>query len=665
MAGGVFMYSGKDGFTAEELKYLQLLSKQYKNINSAATEVMNLKAILNLPKGTEHFVSDIHGEVESFSHVLRNASGVIKNQISAIFGASLRESEKKSLATLIYYPEKKLEQMAETEEDMNDWYKITLHRLVTICKVVSSKYTRSKVRKALPKEFAYILEELLHEDNVSRDKEMYYNEIISTIIDLDQADRFITALCHLIQRLAIDTLHVIGDIYDRGPNAAAIMDILEHYHSVDIQWGNHDIAWMGAAAGCQALICNVLRIQTRYANLDTIEEDYGINLIPLATFAMDCYADDPCTQFAPKGTEGALSDKDFQLIAKMHKAISILQWKMEAQIIKRHPEFHMENRLLLDKIDFEKGTINIEGVEYEMNDMNFPTVDPKDPYALTEEEQEVMDKVKSSFVNSEKLQEHIRVLYSKGAMYNIFNSNLLFHGGIPMNDDGTLKTVTFRGKRYKGKDYLDAVERTAREAYFNKPHSEAKRQCMDIMWYLWCGEDSPLFGKDKMATFERYFLKDKETHIEKKNPYYRYLEDPRVIDGILKEFGLEGEESHIINGHVPVKTIKGEKPVKAGGKLLVIDGGFSKAYQPETGIAGYTLIFHSRGLQLTQHEPFQSAQKAIEEGIDIISTSFILELNSQRMMVRDTDIGKELETQIKDLKKLLIAYRNGFIKEKS
>ncbi|MBQ5709744.1 MAG: fructose-bisphosphatase class III, partial [Anaerotignum sp.] len=411
------MYCGNGNFTAEELKYMRLLSDQYKNINSAATEIINLKAILNLPKGTEHFVSDIHGEADSFSHVLRNASGVIKNQISAIFGESLRNSEKKSLATLIYYPEQKLEQMAETEdpEDLEEWYKITLHRLVKICKVVSSKYTRSKVRKALPKEFAYIIEELLHENNSSADKDQYYTEIIHTIIDLGQADRFITAMCKLIQRLAIDQLHVLGDIYDRGPHAARIMDILANYHSVDIQWGNHDIAWMGAAAGSQALICNVLRIQTRYANLDTIEEDYGINLLPLATFAMETYADDPCERFKPKGDE-VLSDKDFNMIAKMHKAISVMQWKMEGQIIMRRPEFRMENRLLLDKIDFEKGTVNIEGVEYPMNDMNFPTIDPKDPYTLTEEEQLVMDKVKSSFVNSEKLQDHTRVLYHKGSM---------------------------------------------------------------------------------------------------------------------------------------------------------------------------------------------------------------------------------------------------------
>ncbi len=657
------MYSSQKGFTQEELKYLMLLSQKYTNINSASSEIINLKAILNLPKGTEHFVSDIHGEVESFSHVLKNASGVIKNQISAIFGSSLRESEKKSLATLIYYPEKKLEQISNTEEDLNDWYKITLHRLVEICKVVSSKYTRSKVRKALPIEFAYIIEELLHEDSVSRDKQMYYNEIIDTIIDLYQADRFVIALAHLIQRLAIDQLHVIGDIYDRGPNAAKIMDILSNYHSVDIQWGNHDISWMGAAAGCQALICNVLRIQARYSNLDTVEEDYGINLIPLATFAMEKYANDPCVSFAPKSADDVLSDKDFKLIAKMHKAISILQFKMEAQIIKRHPEFKMENRLLLDKIDYEKGTIEIDGITYEMNDMNFPTIDPKDPYALSEDEQEVMDKIKSSFVNSEKLQEHVRVLYSKGSMYQIFNSNLLFHGGIPMNGDGTLKTVTFRNKKYKGKTYLDAVERTVREGYFNTPHTEGKRECMDIIWYLWCGEDSPLFGKKKMTTFERYFIDDKTTHQEISNPYYTLRNEESICKMILADFGLNPETSHIINGHVPVKVSKGESPIKANGRLFVIDGGFAKAYQKVTGIAGYTLIYNSHGLVLVSHEPFESTEIAIAEEKDILSSTVALQYTQDRIRVGDTDIGKAIQTNIYELEKLLYAYQNGIIKE--
>ena len=451
-------------FTKEEFKYLNLLAKQYPNISSASTEIINLQAILNLPKGTEHFISDIHGEYEAFSHVLRNASGVIKNHITYILGTSLRDSEKKTLATLIYYPEQKLEEIKKTEKDMDDWYRITLHRLVTICKAISAKYTRSKVRKALPPEFSYIIEELLHEDSTGDDKELYYNQIIESIIRLDQADRFITAISKLIQRLAIDRLHVIGDIYDRGPRASKIMDILEDYHSVDIQWGNHDISWMGAAAGCQALICNVIRIQARYCNLDTIEEDYGINLIPLATFAMEKYADDPCTYFMPKNSDAdALSDKEVILTAKMHKAISIMQFKMEAQIIKRHPEFKMESRLLLDKIDYKKGTITLKGKEYPMRDTNFPTIDPNDPFELSEEEQDVMDKIKSSFVNSGKLQKHIRFMFSNGSIYNIFNSNLLFHGCIPMNEDGTLKEVTFRGKKLKGMEYMDAVERAVRE----------------------------------------------------------------------------------------------------------------------------------------------------------------------------------------------------------
>ena len=647
----------------DELRYLQRLAELYPTIGRASTEIINLQSILNLPKGTEHFMSDLHGEYEAFSHVLRNGSGAVRKKIDDVFGHTLSNHDKRDLATLIYYPREKIRLVKKTEEDMENWYKITLYRLIEVCKTTASKYTRSKVRKALPPDYAYVIEELITEKAEVLDKEAYYNSIVNTIIEIRRAENFIVALAELIQRLVVDHLHILGDIYDRGPGPHIIMDKLMAYHSVDIQWGNHDIAWMGAAAGCQALICNVLRIQTRYANLDTIEEDYGINLIPLATFAMDCYADDPCTQFAPKGTEGALSDKDFQLIAKMHKAISILQWKMEAQIIKRHPEFHMENRLLLDKIDFEKGTINIEGVEYEMNDMNFPTVDPKDPYALTEEEQEVMDKVKSSFVNSEKLQEHIRVLYSKGAMYNIFNSNLLFHGGIPMNDDGTLKTVTFRGKRYKGKDYLDAVERTAREAYFNKPHSEAKRQCMDIMWYLWCGEDSPLFGKKKMTTFERYFIDDKTTHKEVSNPYYTLRNEESICRYVLESFGLDPDTSHIVNGHVPVKVVKGESPIKANGKLFVIDGGFAKAYQKVTGIAGYTLIYNSHGMVLVSHEPFVSTEVAIAEEKDILSSTVALQYTQDRIRVRDTDIGKKLQESIDELEKLLYAYQNGIIKE--
>lgn len=650
--------------TADDFKYLKLLAKQYPNITSASTEIINLQAILNLPKGTEHFISDIHGEYEAFSHVLRNASGVIKNHITYIFGTSLRDSEKKTLATLIYYPEQKLEEIKKTESDMNDWYKITLHRLVTICKVMSAKYTRSKVRKALPQDFAYIIEELLHEDSTGDDKELYYNQIIESIVRLDQADRFITAISHLIQRLAIDRLHVIGDIYDRGPNAAKIMDILENYHSIDVQWGNHDISWMGAAAGCQALICNVIRIQARYCNLDTVEEAYGINLIPLATFAMEKYADDPCTYFLPKNSDAdTLTDKEVQLTAKMHKAISIMQFKMEAQIIKRHPEFGMEGRLLLDKIDFEKGTINIKGVDYPMLDMNFPTIDPKDPFSLSEEEQDVMDKIKSSFVNSGDLQRHVRFLLSNGSIYTIFNSNLLYHGCIPLNADGSLKEVNFRGKRLKGKDYLDAVERVMREGYYTIPHSETKRECLDLMWYLWCGENSPLFGKDAMTTFERYFIEDKATHVENKSPYYERRDEESVCRAILENFGLNPDKSHIINGHVPVKVKKGESPIKANGKLFVIDGGFAKAYQKETGIAGYTLIYNSHGLVLVSHEPFESREKAIAEEKDIHSSTVALQYSQARIMVSNTDIGAELKKNISELDKLVSAYRSGLIKE--
>ena len=650
--------------TADDFKYLKLLAKQYPNITSASTEIINLQAILNLPKGTEHFISDIHGEYESFSHVLRNASGVIKNHITYIFGTSLRDSEKKTLATLIYYPEQKLEEIKKTESDMNDWYKITLHRLVTICKVMSAKYTRSKVRKALPQDFAYIIEELLHEDSTGDDKELYYNQIIESIVRLDQADRFITAISHLIQRLAIDRLHVIGDIYDRGPNAAKIMDILENYHSIDVQWGNHDISWMGAAAGCQALICNVIRIQARYCNLDTIEDAYRINLIPLATFAMEKYADDPCTHFLPKNSDAdMLTDKEVQLTAKMHKAISIMQFKMEAQIIKRHPEFGMEGRLLLDKIDFEKGTINIKGIDYPMLDMNFPTIDPKDPFSLSEEEQDVMDKIKSSFVNSGDLQRHVRFLLSNGSIYNIFNSNLLYHGCIPLNADGSLKEVNFRGKRLKGKDYLDAVERVMREGYYTIPHSETKRECLDLMWYLWCGENSPLFGKDAMTTFERYFIEDKATHVENKSPYYERRDEESVCRAILENFGLNPDKSHIINGHVPVKVKKGESPIKANGKLFVIDGGFAKAYQKETGIAGYTLIYNSHGLVLVSHEPFESREKAIAEEKDIHSSTVALQYSQARIMVSNTDIGAELKKNISELDKLVSAYRSGLIKE--
>ncbi len=648
----------------EDLRYLTLLASKYPTIPDACTEIINLQAILNLPKGTEHFLTDIHGEYESFNHVLRNASGVIKRKINDIFGNSLREIEKKELATIIYYPEQKLDIALREESDIDDWYKITLHKLIKICRTISSKYTRSKVRKALPADFSYIIEELLHEQQNTFNKQEYYNGIIQTIIKIGRAKEFIVAISNLIQRLTIDRLHILGDIYDRGPGAHIILDTLMHYHSIDIQWGNHDILWMGAAAGSESCIANVLRISTRYANLDTVEEGYGINLLPLATFALDFYKDDPCKSFKPKVLpENNYRENDLNLMSQMHKAISIIQFKLEGAIIKRCPNYEMQNRLLLNKIDYEKGTIIIDEKEYTLNDTNFPTIDPSDPYKLNQDERELIDKLKSSFSNSEKLQKHIRFLYSKGSMYLKYNSNLLYHGCIALNQDGSFKEMKIDNVTYSGKSYIDRTERVAREAYFGKANSESKLYALDSIWYLWCGSNSPLFGKDKMTTFERYFINDKSTHTEIKNPYYNYRDDETICNNILTEFELNPYDSHIINGHVPVKTKQGESPIKANGKLLVIDGGFSKAYQPETGIAGYTLIYNSYGLLLASHAPFESTQKAIDEGKDILSSTIVLEKSTNRIRVTDTDVGLEIKDQIEDLELLLTAYRKGLIKE--
>ncbi len=647
-----------------DLRYLSLFSKQYPTIHSACTEIINLQAILNLPKGTEHFLTDVHGEYEPFIHVLKNASGVIKRKIDDIFGNTLRESEKKSLATLIYYPEKKLEITLKEEANIEDWYKITLYRLIEMCRHVSSKYTRSKVRKALPKDFAYIIEELLHEDPNRVDKQDYYDEIINTIIKIDRADEFIIAISKLIQRLVVDRLHIIGDIFDRGPGADIILDTLATYHSVDIQWGNHDVIWMGAACGSEACIANVIRISARYANLDTIENGYGINLLPLATFAIDFYKNDPCSNFKPKiDGDQDYTGKEIQIISQMHKAISVIQFKLEGEIIKRRPNFEMDNRLLLEMIDYEKGTIELEGKTYKLNDTKFPTIDPENPYLLTKEERDLIDKLKFSFINSEKLQKHVSFLYAKGSMYLKYNSNLLYHGCIPLNEDGTFKKVN--GKEYSGKALLDRYDLLARSGYFYKNNHEAKLYGMDTIWYLWNGPDSPLFGKDKMTTFERYFINDKSTHKEVKNFYYDHSDNEQICNNILKEFGLDPKHSHIVNGHVPVETLKGESPIKANGKLLLIDGGFSRAYQNKTGIAGYTLIFNSYGLMLVSHEPFESTQKAIEEEKDILSSLVVLEQENVRKRVGDTDAGCELKSQIKDLERLLAAYRKGLIKEQA
>ena len=646
-----------------EMMYLKTLAVQYPTIAAASTEIINLQAILSLPKGTEHFLTDIHGEYEQFNHVLKNCSGTVRSKIDEEFGNTLSSKDKKSLATLIYYPQEKLELVLKEEDNIEDWYKITLHRLVQITKRVSSKYTRSKVRKALPKDFAYIIEELITEKAEVHDKEAYYNEIIHTIIRIGSAPEFIIALGNLIQRLVIDHLHIVGDVYDRGPGPHIIMDTLREYHSVDIQWGNHDIVWMGAASGHLACIANVIRMSARYGNLDTLEDGYGINLIPLVTFAMETYADTNCDVFAIKYNND-YNTKDLSMDMKMHKAISIIQFKLEGQLIKRHPEFHMEDRLLLDKIDYEKGMVRIGEKEYEMRDTDFPTVDPADPYKLTLEEAELMERLRQAFVQCEKLQKHIRFLFSKGGMYKIHNSNLLYHGCVPMDEEGNFKKVEIDGMEYSGKALYDVLEHYARKGFYNQHNMPEKKKGQDMIWYIWAGPNSPVFGKDKMATFERYFVADKETHKEVKNSYYQLLDNEEILNKILCEFGLDITKSHIINGHVPVELKKGETPIKCGGKLLIIDGGFSKAYQGKTGIAGYTLVANSHGMRLVAHETFESKEAAIKKESDIFSDSIVIETARNRLRVADTDIGMELKESIRHLELLLQAYQDGSIVEK-
>lgn len=648
-----------------DMRLLELLSQSVPNIGAACTEIINLEAILNLPKGTEHFLADIHGEYEAFQHILKNASGNIKRKVNEIFGTTMRESEIRQLCSLIYYPEQKLQYIKNSETNLNDFYNITLHQLVSVCQSVSSKYTRSKVRKALPKEFAYIIEELLHESPQDYNKQAYFNRIIETIVSTGRADEFICAICNLIQRLSIDQLHILGDIFDRGPGAHIIMDTLCNYHNFDIQWGNHDALWMGAAAGNDCCIANVLRLTLRYGNLATLEDGYGINLVPLATFAMETYADDPCYYFGPQldKDDTRHNQKARRLIAQMHKAISIIQFKLEAAMIDSRPEWHMKERKQLEHIDFERKVFVHDGKEYAMRDCYFPTIDPKSPYKLTPEEQELVNKLHHSFSVSDKLNKHIQCLFSHGCMYGIFNSNLLFHASVPLNADGSLKEVDINGEKVKGRALLDKIGLVLRSAFNSDTEPKERKFAVDYFWYLWCGVDSPLFDKSKMTTFERYFLEDKTTHTEEKGYYYRLRDDEKVCDMILDSFGVTGQHRHIINGHVPVRVGRGETPIKANGKLMVIDGGFAKAYHNTTGIAGYTLVFHSRGFQLVQHEPFTSAEEAIKNGTDIVSTTQIVEMSTQRMMVRDTDKGAELESQIEELKELLYAYRHGFIKE--
>ena len=647
-----------------ELKLLKSLAKQYPTVAAASTEIINLQAILNLPKGTEHFLTDIHGEYEQFVHVLKNGSGAVKRSIDEEFGNTLSTKDKKSLATLIYYPYEKLDIVIEQEDNIEDWYKITLHRLVAITKHVASKYTRSKVRKALPKEFSYVIEELITERSDISDKEMYYNEIINTIIRIGSAPDFIAAICNLIQRLVVDHLHIVGDVYDRGPGPHIIMDALVKYHSVDIQWGNHDIVWMGAACGHLACIATVIRIASRYGNLATIEEGYGINLIPLATFAMEQYKDTDCSAFEIKYNTD-YDTKDLSLDMKIHKAIAILQFKLEGQIIKLHPEFEMEDRLLLDKIDYKKKTITCYGKEYSIKDTDFPTIDPEDPYWLSDEELQVMLRIRQAFLKSEKLQKHVRFLYTNGGLYKIFNSNLLYHGCVPLDANGDFLKVNVEGKEYCGKELYDILDTYARKGYYEKNDTKGMRKAQDYIWYLWAGPKSPVFGKDKMTTFERYFIEDPQTHKETKNAYYSMLDDEKVVNKIIEEFGLDTKKSHIVNGHVPVERKKGESPIRCDGKLLIIDGGFSKAYQDKTGIAGYTLVASSHGMRLVAHEPFESKEAAVRNESDIFSDTTEVEVAPTRIRVSQTDIGKEIKENIAELEKLLVAYRDGVLVEKS
>ncbi|MBP7202515.1 MAG: fructose-1,6-bisphosphatase [Propionivibrio sp.] len=648
------------------LKYLQLLSEKYPSIQAASTAIINFSALLQLPKGTEHFLSDIHGEHEAFQHVVRNGAGSILRKIDEMFSNSMSKSERRNLATLIYYPELKAPLMLNSVPDKDEWSRLALVRLVKFSRRLSSKYRREAIRKFLPPAVSETIEELLYDQEGVEHKAAYYQSQIDTIVTTGSALTFITCLAELIRHLAVERLHVIGDIYDRGPGAHIILDMLMEHPQVDIQWGNHDILWMGAAAGSEACIANVIRASLRYGNMETLENGYGISILPLASFALETYKDDPCELFIPKvPADSGFTAQEIRLMAQMQKAMAIIQFKVEAQVIKRRPHYQMDDRLLLDKIDYERGVIKLNGNEYPLLDTFFPTIDPKNPEVLTAEEQAVMERLVLSFTNSKKLQQHVRYLFSTGSIYLAHDGNLLYHGCIAMDDNTEFRAFNVDGKSFAGKAFLDRVDRLARQGYFATDNPEQKRYGMDVMWFLWCAPMSPLFGKEKMTTFERYFIADKATHAEKRNAYYALRDTEDAARKILKEFGLDPDTGRIVNGHVPVKVVKGERPIKANGRLIVIDGGFSRAYQKQTGIAGYTLISNSRGLLLAAHQPFESTQKAVSEELDIDSEMEVIHSHSYRMRVRDTDRGREIQAQIDELQALLHAYREGLIKEHS
>ena len=645
-------------------KYLKLLKQNYSSSQDVIREIVNLSAIINLPKGTEFFLSDIHGEYEAFLHIMNNCSGVIKEKVDLIFKDTISDYDRQELCTLIYYPREKMALLDEQGKIDSDWYAMTLNQLILVAKLLSSKYTRSKVRKALPEEYAYIIDELLHaQEDEDANQVRYHKQILKTIIDLEDADEFIIALSALIKRLAVDHLHVLGDIYDRGAGPHLIMDRLCRYHSLDIQWGNHDIIWMGAAAGNPACIATVVRNSIRYGNLDVVEEGYGINMLPLATFALKAYKDDPCTRFVFKVAPSGADNMESDLIKKMHKAIAIIRFKLEGQLIKKWPEYGMKERLLLEHIDYEQGTIELEGRTYKLLDTSFPTIDPADPYRLTEGEEEVIQRLRSSFIHCEKLKNHVGLLLKRGSMYKVYNGNLLFHGCIPMEEDGSFAKVNIYGKEYSGKALFDILETYVRKAFFSDDRLE-RQKGSDIMWYIWTAPYSPLYGRNKMATFERYFIDDDDMKIEKKNFYYEYINKPECAQRILEEFGLHDKRDHIINGHVPVHRLRGESPVKCDGRVIVIDGGFSKAYRRRTGIAGYTLIYNSYGLTLTAHEPFESPETAVRDERDIVSRREAVEVLDKRILVGDTDAGIKMKEKIADLKHLIAAYRSGEIAER-
>ena len=656
----------KQVFTQEQLHWLRMLSKQYPTVQSAGTEIIRLQAVLNLPKPTEHFMSDIHGEHEAFLHILNSGSGEVKEKLEELFRNTMTQKDRNDLATLIYYPASKLALVADETDNLDEWYRLTIHRLVELCRFVSTKHTRQKVRGYMNPDYEHILDELIHLAGEGGSRRDQYENIISTAVQIGQAADIIEALCELIKALVVDQLHIVGDIFDRGPRADIVMDSLMNARNVDIQWGNHDVLWMGAASGSRTLVATVLSNSIRYNNLDVIETGYGISLRPLSIFANEVYRDCNVSQFQVKltGTDAdQYTEKDKLLSARMYKAITVILFKLEGQKLLRRPEFGMSDRLLLDKIDYEKKTITIDGKEYPMLDCDFPTVDPQNPYELTEEENSVINQLTDSFRNSEKLQKHTRFLYSKGGLYKVCNGNLLFHGCIPMNADGSLMTFTIGGKKRRGKAFLDYAEKTARKAYYDKRGSAERQFGMDFLWWLWAGRNSPIFGRDRMTTFERRFIADQDTWTEPKNAYYTYYQDPRVCDALLKEFGLEGEHCHIINGHVPVKVRKGESPIKGGGKLLVIDGGFSRAYQSTSGIAGYTLIYNSHHYRMVSHQPFTGKWNAIHKNDDIQNDSQVFEQMETRMRFYQTDAGVELQSKVDDLMMLLEAYRTGAVTE--